>query len=92
MKTLEGEKIVRIRPAFGTVRHVLVAGERYYREVRQVVFESDADEVAWQECGPQPKIRFIEVSGPGLEYVYDDDQNRRVAEDRGKRLVREVPQ
>lgn len=63
MKLVTGEKIVRIRPAFGTVRQVLVKGERYYRETREnhVILENEYDVKAWEDCGPVSRPEFIEV-------------------------------
>lgn len=63
MRTTANEKIVKIRPAFGTIRHILVEGEEYYREARRdhVVFEIPHDEEAWDLCGPQPKQQPIEL-------------------------------
>jgi hypothetical protein len=56
-KTIDGEKITTIRPAFGCVRHIKVEGEVYYREAKRdwVVFEGPRDEEAWDLCGPQPR-------------------------------------
>lgn len=63
MKTVNDEKVVKIRPAFGSVRHILVEGEQFYREARRtcVVFEIPGDEEAWDLCGPQPKQQPIEL-------------------------------
>ncbi len=63
MKTTANERIVKIRPAFGSVRHILVEGEQYYREARRdhVVFEYTRDEEAWDLCGPQPRQTPIEL-------------------------------
>lgn len=57
MKTINNEKVTSIRPAFGSIRHIKVEGEIYYREARRehVVFECPADETSWDLCGPQPK-------------------------------------
>ena len=63
MKTVDGEKVVKIRPAFGTVRQILVEGEIYYREVRRadVVIENPVDEEAWDLCGPKPRQQPIRL-------------------------------
>lgn len=63
MKTVQGEKVVKIRPAFGSIRQILVEGEHYYREARRehVVFERPHDEQAWDVCGPVHRPEFIEV-------------------------------
>lgn len=57
MKTVDGERISMIRPAFGCIRHIKVEGETHYREARRadVEFEKPHDEEAWDLCGPQPK-------------------------------------
>ena len=44
-----GQKVVKIRPAFGSIRHVMVEGAAMYREAmrQDVVFELPRDERAW---------------------------------------------
>lgn len=63
MRTASGKKVVKIRPAFGSIRHVKLEGERYYREASEhdIVFESDKDEEAWHLCGPQPEQEPIDL-------------------------------
>lgn len=63
MKTINNEKITHIRPAFGSVRHIKVEGDIYYREARRdhVIFERPADEKAWDLCGPRPVQGPIEL-------------------------------
>lgn len=63
MKTVDNERVVKIRPAFGSIRHIKVEGEEYYREARResVIFECAHDETAWDLCGPQPKQQPIDL-------------------------------
>lgn len=65
MKTSEGDKVVKIREAFGSIRQILVEGESYYREARRddVVFECPADEIAWDVCGPRQRVHVDLVNG-----------------------------
>lgn len=67
MKTVEGEKITKIREGYGTVRQILVEGERLYRDVRRdnVVFEIPADEKAWDHCGPRMRAHVDLVNSDG---------------------------
>lgn len=60
---VSGKSIVRIRPAFGVIRHVWLEGDRQYTEARRscVEFEIPFDEEAWDRCGPPPKQGPIEL-------------------------------
>jgi hypothetical protein len=62
-----GKKITRVRPAFGSIRHVWLEGDSQYTDARRscVEFERPHDEYAWDVCGPdkRPDKRpeFVEV-------------------------------